>query len=469
VNTAGPAAPRAADDRAAAGRAARQASPRASHGEWSPAAGREDPVAILERQSEKRIGELVAVRYGRMLRSSFSFYRGAAAVMAADLAAAPSTGLRVQLCGDAHLSNFGTFAGPDRRLVFDLNDFDETLPGPFEWDVKRLAASVEVAARGRGFPAPARRRAVRATTRRYRETIRELAELRTLEVWYARHDVDELLAGYRHEASASDVRRVNGNIAKARAKDSLRALSKLTEVADGTRRFIHDPPLLVPLAELLDTDEAEHIQQLVHGWMRTYRASVSPTQRVLLGRFSLADIAHKVVGVGSVGSRAWVALLLGRDEGDPLVLQIKEAQASVLEPHLGTSAYKQHGRRVVEGQRLMQAAGDVFLGWLAGDGLDGVRRDFYVRQLWDGKGSFDPARMKGDRFGAYAALCGAALARAHARSGDPVALAAYLGRGDAFDRAMEAFAGRYADQNDEDFAALEAAADAGRIPATDVR
>jgi hypothetical protein len=248
VNTAGPAAPRAADDRAAAGRAARQASPRASHGEWSPAAGREDPVAILERQSEKRIGELVAVRYGRMLRSSFSFYRGAAAVMAADLAAAPSTGLRVQLCGDAHLSNFGTFAGPDRRLVFDLNDFDETLPGPFEWDVKRLAASVEVAARGRGFPAPARRRAVRATTRRYRETIRELAELRTLEVWYARHDVDELLAGYRHEASASDVRRVNGNIAKARAKDSLRALSKLTEVADGTRRFIHDPPLLVPLA-----------------------------------------------------------------------------------------------------------------------------------------------------------------------------------------------------------------------------
>ena len=469
MTTATPAGPRAADERAAAGRAARQSSPRTSHAEWTAAVGREDPVAILERQAATRIPELIAIRYGRMLRSPFAFYRGGAAIMAADLAATPSTGVIAQLSGDAHLSNFGTFAGPDRRLVFDLDDFDETLPGPFEWDLKRLAASVEIAGRERSLPVAARRRAVRTTTRRYRETMRELAELRTLEVWYARYDVDDLLAAYRREASASDVRRVDRTVAKARAKDSLRALSKLTEVVDGARRFIHDPPLLVPLTELAGADEAEQMRRQLRGWLRSYRTSLPASQRVLLDRFSLTDFAHKVVGVGSVGSRAWVLLLLGRDAGDPLVLQVKEAQASVLEPHLGASAYKQHGRRVVEGQRLMQATSDGFLGWVSGEGPDGVRRDFYVRQLWDGKGSANLERTSADRLTAYAELCGAALARAHARSGDPVAIAAYLGRGGTFDHAMAEFAGRYADQNERDFAALEAAADAGRIPATDVR
>jgi uncharacterized protein (DUF2252 family) len=443
--------------------------PRTGHGDWSAAAGRADPVAILERQAESRIPELVAIRYGRMLRSPFAFYRGAAAIMAADLAPAPATGITAQLCGDAHLGNFGTYAGPDRRLVFDLNDFDETLPGPFEWDVKRLAASVEVAARDRGFAAPVRRRAVRAAMRRYRETLRRLAELRTLEVWYARHDVEDLVAEFRRSAPASEARDLQRRIAKTRGKDSLRALSRLTEIADGTRRFIHDPPLLVPLAELLPEDEQHQVHELMTGWLRGYRTSISASQRVLLDRFRVDDVAHKVVGVGSVGIRAWVVLLLGRDERDPLVLQVKQAQASVLEPYLGPSAYRRHGRRVVEGQRLMQAASDLFLGWVGGAGRDGVHRDFYVRQLWDAKGSADLERMPAARFGGYAELCGAALARAHARSGDAVAIAAYLGRSDTFDRAMERFASRYADQSAEDFAALEAAADAGRIPATDVR
>jgi uncharacterized protein DUF2252 len=459
-------APRAADERAAAGRAARQATPRTAHGEWSPAAGREDAVAILERQAETRIPELIAIRYGRMLRSPFAFFRGGAAIMAADLAGTPSTGITAQLCGDAHLSNFGTFAGPDRRHVFDLNDFDETLPGPFEWDVKRLAASVEIAARDRSLPPVARRKAVRATVRRYRESMRDLAELRTLEVWYARHDVDALTASHRRDGPAGDVRRLG----RSRAKESLRALSELTELHDGTRRFVHDPPLLVPLSELVDAaGEREETERLIRDRLKAYRAGISPAQRMLLDRFALADIAHKVVGVGSVGSRAWVVLLLGRDAGDPLVLQVKEAQASVLEPYLGAGAYKQHGRRVVEGQRLMQAAGDVFLGWMSGEDPGGVRRDFYVRQLWDGTGSYDPARTPADGFVPYAVLCGAALARAHARSGDPVTIAAYLGRGGTFDHAMAEFAARYADRNEQDFAALEAAADAGRIPATDVR
>ena len=462
-----PSAPRGVDERTAAGREARQAVPRSGLAEWSPAPGREDPVAILERQAESRIPELIAIRYGRMLRSPFAFFRGSAAVMAADLAGLPSPGLRVQLCGDAHLSNFGTFAGPDRRMVFDLNDFDETLPGPFEWDVKRLAASIEIAGRHRGFPPQARRRAVRRAAGRYRATVCRMAEMRTLEVWYARYEVEAMLAEYRRGVNGHD-RELDRRLAKARAKDSLRALTKLTTVSKGRRRFVHDPPLLVPLSEKLEPGEAERAAQLLRGCLRSYRSSLAAPQRALLDRFTVADMAHKVVGVGSVGARAWVVLLLGRDEGDPLVLQVKEAQRSVLEPHVGTSAYARHGRRVVEGQRLLQASSDIMLGWLTAEGLDGVQRDFYVRQLWDAKGSADLERMPAGRFAAYAELCGAALARAHARSGDAVALAAYLGQGDAFDRAMEAFATRYADRNAEDFAALEAAADDGRIPAVDV-
>ena len=464
-----PAAPRGADERAAAGRAARRAASRAIHAEWTPAPGREDPVATVERQEETRIAELVPIRHARMLRSPFAFFRGAAAIMAADLAGRPSPELTVQLCGDAHLSNFGTFAGPDRRLVFDLNDFDETLAGPFEWDVARLATSVEVAGRDRAFATALRRRATRATVRSYREAMRRLAGLRTLEVWYARDDVDDLLADLRRRSSAEEARELERRLAKTRAKDSLRALSKLTERVDGTRRFVHDPPLLVPLSELLPEDELEGMEKQLRALLRAYRTTLSASQRVLLDRFSFTDMAQKVVGVGSVGTRAWIVLMLGRDEGDPLVLQIKEAQRSVLEPHLGASPYRQHGRRVVEGQRLMQAASDSFLGWLSGDGRDGVRRDFYVRQLWDGKGSVDLERIQADRFTTYGELCGAALARAHARSGDPVAIAAYLGRSDSFDRAMQSFAVRYADQNDEDFAALEAAADAGRIAVSEAR
>jgi uncharacterized protein (DUF2252 family) len=464
-----PAVPRGADERAAAGRAARRETSRAAHAEWSPGPGREDPVAIVERQEETRIAELVPIRHARMLRSPFAFFRGAAAIMAADLAGRPSPGLTVQLCGDAHLGNFGTFAGPDRRLVFDLNDFDETLAGPFEWDVARLATSVEVAGRERAFATAVRRRATRATVRSYREAMRRLAGLRTLEVWYARDDVDDLLADYRRRSSAEEAREIERRLAKTRAKDSLRALTKLTERVGDTRRFVHDPPLLVPLSELLPEDELEGMEKQLRAVLRRYRASISASQRVLLDRFSFTDMAQKVVGVGSVGTRAWVVLMLGRDEGDPLVLQIKEARPSVLEPYLGAGPYRQHGRRVVEGQQLMQAASDMFLGWLSADGRDGVRRDFYVRQLWDGKGSVDLEGLQADRFTTYGELCGAALARAHARSGDPVAIAAYLGRGDSFDRAMHAFAVRYADQNDEDFAALEAAADSGRIAVAEAR
>jgi uncharacterized protein (DUF2252 family) len=462
------AAPRGADERAEAGRAARRAVPRSGLGEWGPAPGREDPVAILERQAETRIPELVAIRYGRMLRSPFAFFRGAAAVMAADLAGTPSPGLRVQLCGDAHLSNFGTFAGPDRRMVFDLNDFDETLPGPFVWDVKRLAASIEVAGRHRGFPRQARKKAVRAAARRYRETVARLAGMRTMEVWYERHEVEAMLAEHRRRGNGAEDPSLDERIAKARAKDSLRALTKLTTVAGGRRRFLHDPPLLVPIEDMLVPEEAERAAKMLRGCLRDYRSSLGAPQRALLDRFRVADMAHKVVGVGSVGARAWVVLLLGRDEGDPLVLQVKEAQPSVLEPHLGASAYSRHGRRVVEGQRLIQASSDILLGWLTAEGLDGVERDFYVRQLWDAKGSADLERMTAGRFVTYAELCGTALARAHARSGDPIALAAYLGRSDTFDRALHEFACRYADRNEEDFAALEAAADDGRIPATDV-
>ena len=455
----------AADDRVSAGRAARKAVPRSDHGGWRPADDRPDPVEILERQAATRVRRLVPIRYGRMLASPLAFYRGAAAVMAADLAAMPSTGLNVQLCGDAHLSNFGTFAGPDRRLVFDLNDFDETLPGPFEWDVKRLVASFVVAARDLGLPEAEEAEAARTAARSYRQAMRRFAGMRTLDVWYARLDVDDLLAQWRSRATARDAAKADRQIAKARTKDSARAVSKLTELVDGRPRFRHEPPLLIPVSELVSGDDVPRTAEMLRGWLRRYRASVQASHRALLDRFSFADMAHKVVGVGSVGARAWIVLLLGRDERDALILQVKEAQASVLEPHLGRSPYKEHGRRVVEGQRFMQAASDILLGWASGEGLDGVHRDFYVRQLWDAKGSADFERMTRSRLSTYAELCGRALARAHARSGDPVAIGAYLGGSDRFDRAMAAFAIAYADRNAEDFAALARAVDAGRVEA----
>ena len=448
--------------RAAAGRAERKRAPRASHRSLAPDDLRPDPVLVLRRQDATRLPELVPIRYGRMLSSPFAFFRGAAAIMAGDLAQTPASGLTVQLCGDAHLSNFGTYAGPDRQLVFDLTDYDETLPGPFEWDVKRLAASVEIAGRDRRFSADVRRRAVLAGARSYREWMRRFAEMRTLEVWYARIDEDDLRAAVVQRSGARGVRDLDRHVAKARAKDHLRALTKLTEVVDGSRRFRHAPPLLVPISVLLDAEDSGRTADELEEYLRRYAATLPAAARALFARFRFTDMARKVVGVGSVGTRAWVILLLGRDDGDPLVLQVKEAQASVLEPHLGPSTHAEHGRRVVEGQLLMQAASDVFLGSLSVQGPDG-RRDFYVRQLWDAKGSVEVAGMRADRLRGYAELCGAALARAHARSGDPVAIGAYLGAKDSFEQAMADFAAAYADRNASDHAALEAAAARGIV------
>ena len=451
-------------ERAARGKAARAEVPRGVHGEWEPSADRPDPVGILVEQGETRIPELLPIRYGRMLASPFAFYRGAAAIMAADLAGSPRTGLVTQLCGDAHLSNFGSFAAPDRRLIFGVNDLDETLPGPFEWDVKRLAASFAVAGRDRGFSTKARLGVGVAIVRAYREAMRDFAGMRNMEIWYARVDVEELFKQYGSKVTAGQRRRAEETVERARTKDSLKAFGKLTSRVDGKRRIVSDPPLIVPLDELVGPVEAKQAHEALAGLIRNYRRTLAGDRRRLLERFHYVDAARKVVGVGSVGTRAWIVLMLGLDDDDPLFLQAKEAQASVLEPYLGKSPYGNHGQRVVEGQRLMQAASDILLGWIRTPGIDDVQRDFYVRQLWDGKGSplvhtFDPDDMR-----LYARLCGWTLAKAHARSGDAIAIASYLGRSDAFDRALASFAEGYADQNERDYDALKAAADAGRIP-----
>jgi uncharacterized protein (DUF2252 family) len=442
------------------GKAARSAVPRSAHGEWEP--GSRDPLQILARQDGSRVPELVPIRYGRMLASPFAFFRGAAAVMAADLATTPAAGLEAQLCGDAHLSNFGVFAAPDRRLVFDCNDFDETCRGPFEWDVKRLAASLAVAGRERGFPAKERGRAIRGAVASYRKSMRKFARMRNLDVWYSRLDVEPALEVLRSQIDERRYRQVERSLAKARAKDSLRALGKLTRERGGELRIVSDPPLIVPLEELTDAADAEQQLQAV---LEAYRESLTHDRRHLAASYRYVDAAHKVVGVGSVGTRAWIVLLLGRDSDDPLFLQAKEAQASVLEPYLGASPYRNHGRRVVEGQRLMQAASDVFLGWVATKGLDETRRCFYVRQLWDGKGSADVERMSPRDLAIYASLCGQALARAHARSGDRVGIASYLGSGEAFDKALARFAEAYADQNERDFERAMGAAANGEVTA----
>ena len=451
------------EPRAAAGKAARSEVGRSVHGEWAPAAGRADPVDLLEAQGRTRVPELVPLRYGRMLVSPFTFYRGAAYVMASDLAGEPRTGLDVQLCGDAHLSNFGVFAAPDRRLVFSVNDFDETLPGPFEWDVKRLVASFEVASRDRGFDTDRRRAVNVAAARAYREAMRGFATMRTMDVWYTRLAVDDLAEYWSGQASDKQRKRFERNMAKARAKDSLRALDKLTTVVDGERRIVSDPPLIIPVEEAVPEDEHERIDAYFHGLIRSYRRTLSGDRRRLLERFRYVHAARKVVGVGSVGTRAWIVLMLGRDGEDPLMLQAKEAEASVLEPFLGSSAFANHGQRVVEGQRLVQAASDIMLGWIRADGVDGVKRDFYLRQLWDSKGSALVEEMNPAAMIAYAQTCGWTLARGHARSGDAVAIASYLGGGKAFDQAMADFAATYADQNERDYEALAAAAASGRV------
>ncbi|RKT09390.1 uncharacterized protein (DUF2252 family) [Streptomyces sp. 1114.5] len=440
-----------AGESVAAGRQARKRVPRSAHGNWAPAPDRPDPVDVLERQAASRVPELVPIRYGRMAASRFAFLRGAPAVMAADLAAVPSTGLTVQLCGDAHLCNFGLFASPERALLFDLNDFDETLPGPFEWDVKRLAASVAVAARQNDEPEASAWAAALASARAYRVAVRRLAGLGELDVWYERVDTADLLPQVREPKYR---KRVEGALAKARGRTSLQALGKLTEPgADGERRIVHDPPLLEPVAP----QDVPRLQQI----LKDYRATLPEERAALLDRFELVDAARKVVGVGSVGTRCYIGLFLGRLTGEPLFLQVKEAERSVLEPYLPPSSHRHQGQRVVVGQRRLQAASDIFLGWATGP----AGRDFYWRQLRDMKGSAVIDGMPRSLLEQYADLCGRALARGHTRSGDRVAIAAYLGAGDAFERAVADFALAYAEQTVADHTALTAAISDGRITA----
>jgi uncharacterized protein (DUF2252 family) len=454
-------------ERAARGKATRSDVPRASHAEWEPALHRPDPVELLEEQAQTRVPELVPIRYGRMLVSPFTFYRGAAYLMASDLATGTRTGLHTQLCGDAHLSNFGGFAAPDRKLVFSLNDFDETLPGPFEWDVKRLVASFAVAGRDRGFDAKQRATINTEVGRSYRENMRAFAAMRNLDVWYSRIDIEELMARVKKEANLKDAKaeqRLEANVAKGRTKDSMKAFKKLTTIVDGEPRITGDPPLIVPIADIAG-DRVGELEEFMRSTIRSYRRTLAGDRRKLLERYRYIDAARKVVGVGSVGTRAFICLLLGRDGDDPLFLQVKEAQPSVLEPFLGRSEFASSGQRVVEGQRLTQAASDIMLGWIKVDGVDGVKRDFYIRQLWDAKMSALIEFMEPRAMLLYARLCGMELARAHARAGDGVAIASYLGNGDTFERAMAVFAESYADQNESDYAALKTAVEVGRVRA----
>jgi uncharacterized protein (DUF2252 family) len=453
-------------EREARGKASRSEVPRSSHAAYEPVANRADPVDLLQAQARTRVPELVPIRYGRMLVSPFTFYRGAAAIMAADLAATPRSGLTVQCCGDAHLSNFGVFASPERRLVFDLNDFDETLPGPWEWDVKRLAVSMLIAARDNEFAVKAQDRIVLATVAAYRDAMREFAAMGNLDVWYAHLDVEAALAELGPQLKPGQVKRTKKALAKARTRDSTSALSKLARTVDGEVRIAAEPPLIVPLADLLSEDRRDEMFETLRDRLRAYRSSLQHDRRALLEQYRLTDFARKVVGVGSVGTRAWIALLLGRDGGDPLFLQMKEAEASVLEEHVARSEFHNHGERVVAGQRLMQAYSDIFLGWVnVKAGLDGRARDFYVRQLRDWKGSAEIEQMLPTGMAQYGRLCGWTLARAHARSGDRIAIAAYLGKSDAFDRAILSFSRDYAEQNERDYRALAGAVDSGAIVA----
>jgi uncharacterized protein (DUF2252 family) len=453
-------------ERVARGKAARAEVPRASHAIFTPSPERPDPLVVLERQAATRVPELVPIRYGRMLVSPFTFYRGAAMIMAGDLAATPRSGLTVQCCGDAHLSNFGVFASPERRLVFDLNDFDETLPGPWEWDLKRLAVSMLIAAINNSFAVKDQERIVLACVEAYRDAMQGFASISNLDVWYAHMDIDDVLRDLGPQLNPGMAKRTEKTLAKARTRDSMSAFAKLTETVDGRVRIFDQAPLIVPLDKLVSDGEREQMYDELHALVRRYRETLEFDRRVLVEEFELADFARKVVGVGSVGTRAWIALMLGRDEHDPLFLQIKEAEASVFEPFLGPSGFANHGERVVVGQRLMQASSDIFLGWLHIDsGLDGQARDFYVRQLRDWKGSAEIEQMIPKGMAAYGRLCGWTLARAHARSGDRIAIASYLGNGSSFDRAMLDFANAYAEQNERDYRRLTKAVSSGKIVA----
>ena len=459
-----------AEERVKLGKEARTRAPRSSQAEFSPAVNRPDPVGLLERQATTRVPELVPIRYGRMLVSPFTFFRGAALIMASDLATTLRSGLTAQVCGDAHLSNFGLFASPERKLMFDVNDFAATLPGPWEWDLKRLAASVVIAARDREFTDKESRIAALEVGASYRREMARLAGLSTLDVWYSHIDVADLLAELEAAAgktgSKADKRmaaRTAQAVTKAHTRDSLQALGKLTTVVDGQLRIVSDPPLIVPTEELFSQDVSDEIHESFHQLVRGYRRSLQSDRRHLLEEFQFVQIARKVVGVGSVGTRAWILLMVGLGNDDPLFLQAKEAEASVLEEFVGKSGYANHGARVVAGQHLMQAASDIFLGYQTVEGPDGVSRDFYIRQLRDWKGSFEVEGAIPQGLTKYVGVCAQALARAHARSGDRVAIASYLGRGPTFERALAEFAETYADQNERDYEALRHAASTGRI------
>ena len=451
------------DERVARGRRLREETPPEQIANWSLAPRRPDPIAILERQAVARVPELVPLRYSRMLLSPFAFFRGGAAIFAADLAATRQIGLRAQLCGDAHLMNFGLFDTPERTLVFGINDFDETLPGPIEWDVLRLAASVEIGAREIGFTPQERQTAVLATVRAYRQAMAEFAQMRNVEVWYARLPGRQLRQRLADLADPTSAREVKRRMRKAIQRDHLRAFSRLFTVEDGEPHFNSEPPVLVPIGDLLGDEQRERYVEVVQEFLTKYRTSLAPDRRMLLESYRYVGMARKVVGVGSVGTRAWVVLMMGRDADDPLVLQLKEAQPSVLAPYAGDTVYESQGRRVVEGQRLIQAASDHMLGWYNLKAWDGQERDFYVRQLWDGKASIDITRLTPKGLAAYGDSCGWTLARAHARSGDRIALAAYLGEDTAFEQAVADFARAYAEANDADYQRLKAAVDTGRI------
>jgi uncharacterized protein (DUF2252 family) len=453
-------------ERVARGKAARAEVPRSSHAVFEPGPERPDPVDLLERQAATRVPDLVPIRYGRMLVSPFTFYRGAALIMAHDLAATPRSGLNVQCCGDAHLSNFGVFASPERRLVFDINDFDETLPGPWEWDVKRLAVSMLIAARDNGYRVKDQQRIVMETLAQYRNAMREFATMDNLAVWYARLEIESLLQERSDAMAPAMLKRAEKGLVKARTRDSMSAFSKLTRRVDGNVEIVDQSPLIVPLAVLTKGEDVDHWFDRLHALLRQFRGTLEADRRILLEQFELVDFARKVVGVGSVGTRAWIALLLGRDSEDPLFLQMKEAEASVFEEFLGKSQFRNHGQRVVTGQRLMQAASDIFLGWVKVDaGFDGKARDFYGRQLRDWKGSVEIDQLRPEGMVIYGRLCGWTLARAHARSGDRVAIASYLGNGNNFDRAVHDFSDAYADQNERDYKRLAEAVASGLIVA----
>jgi len=450
-------------ERAAAGKAVRNVVPLGDLAAYDPDGTRPDPVALLEEQAVTRVADLVPIRYGRMLTSPFAFYRGAALLMAVDLGSGPRTTLRAQLCGDAHMANFGVFGSPDRRLVFDANDFDETLPGPFEWDMKRLVASLEIAARANGWKSKERRRITLGAGQAYREAMRDFAGQTNLAVWYARMDVDRIMKDISASLPADRRKVVEDALAKAMTRDSMQAFSKLTTMVDGRPQIVADPPLIVPVEDLFPDLQTTALYDELRALIRAYRRSLQPDRRVLLEQFQLVQAARKVVGVGSVGTRAWILLMQGVDGKDPMFLQAKEAQASVLERVAGASKQANHGQRVVVGQHLMQAASDIFLGWQRTTGVDGLERDFYLRQLRDWKGSFPAELMQPEGMLVYARLCAWTLARAHARSGDRVGIAAYLGGKDTFDQAIADFATTYAEQNDRDYAALAAAAKSGRV------